>query len=125
MNTRLAVLVLFISSIGWGLTWLPIKYLNDMGLDSTYLILIAFSSGAIVLLPWLIKQSQHWKSSLGLMLGIALALSSKFGLLAVVVFFIPAVLYRVAAEEKLLIDKFGKEYLGYMEKTNKLIPFIY
>ena len=73
MNTKLAVIVLFVSSIGWGLTWLPIKYLNELGLDSTHLILIAFSSGAIVLLPWLIKQFNCWKASLGLMLAIGLA----------------------------------------------------
>lgn len=73
MNTKLAVIVLFISSIGWGLTWLPIKYLNDMGLDSTHLILLAFSSGAIVLSPWLYKQRGIWKSSIGFMLMIALA----------------------------------------------------
>ena len=73
MNTKLAVIVLFISSIGWGLTWLPIKYLNDMGLDSTHLILLAFLSGAIVLSPWLYKQRGIWKSSIGFMLMIALA----------------------------------------------------
>ena len=29
MNTRFAVIVLFLSSAGWGLTWMPIKALND------------------------------------------------------------------------------------------------
>ena len=45
MNVRLPVIVLFMSSIGWGLTWLPIKALNDLGLDSMHLIFIAFLSG--------------------------------------------------------------------------------
>lgn len=73
MNTRFAVIVLFISSAGWGLTWLPIKALNEMGLGSLQLIFIAFASGAVLLLPWLIKQFGIWKQSVLLMLLIALA----------------------------------------------------
>ena len=73
MNTRLAVLVLFISSTGWGLTWLPIKKLSEMGLDSMHLIFIAFVSGALLLSPWLYKQYPLWKKSIGFMLMIALA----------------------------------------------------
>ncbi len=73
MNTRLAVIVLFISSVGWGLTWLPIKALNEMGLESMHMIFIAFASGALLLSPWLIKQHGIWKQSVFLMLLIGLA----------------------------------------------------
>ena len=73
METRLAVIVLFVSSIGWGLTWLPIKVLNDMGLNSLYLIFIAFLSGALVLSPWLYHQYKHWKNEIKFMILIALA----------------------------------------------------
>lgn len=59
------------------------------------------------------------------MLGLSLALQTTFGIIAVIVFFIPAVIYRISAEEKLFYDEFGKEYLDYMEKTKKLFPFIY
>jgi drug/metabolite transporter (DMT)-like permease len=73
MNARLAVIVLFISSVGWGLTWLPIKALNDMGLDSTNLILIAFASGAVVLSPWLYTQRRQWQKNIGIMMLIGLS----------------------------------------------------
>ena len=73
MNTRIAVLVLFLSSAGWGLTWLPIKALSDMGLDGLHLVFIAFLSGALLLLPWLYKQRYHWKQKISFMLMIALA----------------------------------------------------
>lgn len=73
MNTRLAVVVLFVSSIGWGFTWLPIKALNEMGLDNLHLIFITFLSGFIVLLPWLIKEFSEWRNNIGFMLMIALA----------------------------------------------------
>lgn len=73
MMSRWAVLVLLMSSFGWGLTWLPIKALNDMGLDGMHLIFIAFASGAILLLPALIRHYSHWKQNLVLLLLIALA----------------------------------------------------
>lgn len=73
MNSRLAVIVLVFSSMGWGLTWLPLKYLTEAGLDSLHLILIAFATGALVFSPWLFKQYASWKNSMALMLMIALA----------------------------------------------------
>lgn len=72
MNTRFAVIILLMSAIGWGLTWLPLKGLNDMGLDGMQLILIAFASGSLLLSPWLIKQYSSWKNSIRLMLMITL-----------------------------------------------------
>jgi len=73
MNSKYAVIVLTISSIGWGITWLPIRLINEMGLDSMQLILIAFSSAAIVALPWLFKEYSLWKHSLRFMIMIAIA----------------------------------------------------
>lgn len=73
MKAKIAVIVLVISSMGWGLTWLPLKYLTENGMDSLHLILIAFASGAVVFSPWLFRQYAYWKTSIGLMLMIALA----------------------------------------------------
>ena len=38
---------------------------------------------------------------------------------------IPYVIYRIKIEEEMLIEKFGIDYLEYMKKTKKLIPYIY
>lgn len=73
MNTRFAVLVLFLSSAGWGLTWMPIKALSNMGLDGMHLVFTAFFSGALLSLPWLFKQRAHWQKKVSLMVMIALA----------------------------------------------------
>ena len=73
MNSHYAVVVLFISSIGWGLTWLPLKTLNDMGLDGLLLVFIAFSSGSLLLFPWLYRQRRAWASHIPIMLLVALA----------------------------------------------------
>jgi protein-S-isoprenylcysteine O-methyltransferase Ste14 len=38
---------------------------------------------------------------------------------------IPILLYRIRVEEKILVSRFGQEYLEYTHKTKKLIPYIY
>ncbi|MFT5421655.1 MAG: drug/metabolite transporter (DMT)-like permease [Candidatus Endobugula sp.] len=70
MNSRFAVLVLCLSSIGWGLAWLPIKGLNNMGLDTPHIIIIAFTSAALALLPWTMKQRRAWLPALPMMLAL-------------------------------------------------------
>ena len=72
MNNRLVVLVLFISSIGWGLTWLPLKAMNDIGLDAMLLVLIAFSSAGLMLMPALILQRKAWLPKFHFVLLVAL-----------------------------------------------------
>ena len=72
MRHGLAVSILFISSIGWGLTWLPIKGINQMGLDGVHLVFIAFASGGLLLSPLLVKQWSSWRGKLRFLLLIAL-----------------------------------------------------
>lgn len=72
MKHPLAVSVLFLSSVGWGLTWLPIKGLNQMGLDAMHLVLIAFASAGLLLSPFIFLQRQSWRGKLRLLLLIAL-----------------------------------------------------
>lgn len=73
MRTRLPVFVLLFSSVGWGLTWLPLKGLAAMGLISQQIILLGFGSGAALLLPVLWRQRRRWLPRPPLLAGIALA----------------------------------------------------
>lgn len=59
------------------------------------------------------------------LIGLGLAFSSKFGLGLIILLFIPALLYRIAKEEELMLAKFGKDYIYYMHSTKKLIPYLY
>jgi protein-S-isoprenylcysteine O-methyltransferase Ste14 len=38
---------------------------------------------------------------------------------------IPMLFYGIRFEEKILVSKFGQEYLEYARKTKKLIPYVY
>jgi drug/metabolite transporter (DMT)-like permease len=68
----LPVLVLFFSSIGWGLTWLPLKYLNQQGVQGPMLVFVAFTAGALVLLPAFARQQRYWQGQLHYLALIAL-----------------------------------------------------
>ncbi|MGS2717409.1 DMT family transporter [Eionea flava] len=72
MSSRLPVLILLCSSIGWGLTWIPIKTIQSMGLPAEQLIFIAFSSAALVLLPVLYRQRSQWLATIHLMVLLAI-----------------------------------------------------
>ncbi len=56
--------------------------------------------------------------------GFALALSNILALIITLIFFIPAINYRIKVEEEFLSKQF-KEYKNYKKQTRKLIPFIY
>jgi len=59
------------------------------------------------------------------LVGLSLALSNIYGVWAVCLVLIPALIYRIEIEEKVLEQAFGDEYLFYKEKTKRLIPFLY
>lgn len=56
--------------------------------------------------------------------GVPFIFSSVSGFLAMLLL-IPCFLYRIRIEEKMLIEKFGNEYVEYMKSSKKLIPYVY
>ncbi len=57
-------------------------------------------------------------------LGIAMLLSSIYGILFIAVAMV-LLLSRIENEEKMLIETFGEDYRKYQRKTKKIIPHIY
>lgn len=71
-HPMLPVGVLFCSSCLWGLSWLPLKYLAERGLSGAALILVAYGSVALVLLPILWRERVSWRPQMVFLLMIAL-----------------------------------------------------
>jgi protein-S-isoprenylcysteine O-methyltransferase len=59
------------------------------------------------------------------MVGAGLAMGDYIGILILVAPTIGVFNYRIAIEEKLLINKFGQAYLEYSHQTKKLLPWIF
>lgn len=58
-------------------------------------------------------------------LGLCIGYSSLLGLIAIPVLLLPGLAYRMGVEEKLLLAQFGSEYRAYIQKTRRLIPFVW
>lgn len=104
-----------------------LRILARQELDRFFTFKVVIQEGHLLIKRGPFKYIRHptYLANIFIMLGLAIALQTTFGIIAVVVFFIPAVIYRIGAEEKLMYDEFGKEYLDYMGKTKKLIPYFY
>ena len=58
------------------------------------------------------------------LIGVALSLANLISIIIVLIFFIPAILYRINIEEEFLSRNL-EGYIKYKEGTWKLIPFVY
>jgi protein-S-isoprenylcysteine O-methyltransferase Ste14 len=66
-----------------------------------------------------------YSGSLLSFVGFGISLNNWLSLIAILILILTAFLYRIKIEEKALIDHFGNDYLDYMKKTYRLIPWIY
>jgi protein-S-isoprenylcysteine O-methyltransferase Ste14 len=66
-----------------------------------------------------------YSGSLLSFVGFGISLNNWISLIIISVLVTIAMLSRIKIEEKLLKDQFGSEYLEYMKKTFRLIPFFY
>jgi protein-S-isoprenylcysteine O-methyltransferase Ste14 len=57
-------------------------------------------------------------------IGLAVALQSWGGILVMLIIFGLAIGYRIHVEEKVLVSELGDDYVQYMKKTKRLIPFV-
>jgi protein-S-isoprenylcysteine O-methyltransferase Ste14 len=58
-------------------------------------------------------------------IGFGISLNNWISLFIISLLVISAMLHRIKVEEKLLVDEFGNEYVDYMKKTYRLVPWIY
>lgn len=58
-------------------------------------------------------------------LGVGLGYSSLIGIFSVLILLLPAMIYRVRVEERLLAEQFGQCYRDYAARTARLIPGIW
>ena len=74
--------------------------------------------------PYRVVRHPAYTGTMLTIIGIGFALRSWAGVLVLAVLFTLAFTYRIKVEEKLLIGELGDDYLQYMNRTKRLIPFI-
>lgn len=60
-----------------------------------------------------------------LMAGYVTLFASVIGYALLLLFALPAMLYRIRVEEKVLMEKFGDEYRDYCRQAKRLVPFVF
>lgn len=75
--------------------------------------------------PYRMIRHPSYTGTLVTFIGIGLAFNTWVGSLIMFVFFIIVFGYRISIEEKALIEMSPDEYSSYIQKTSRLIPFVW
>jgi drug/metabolite transporter (DMT)-like permease len=60
-TASLPTAALLFAAVMWGFTWLPLKFINGLGVDGASLTLIAFGAASLLVLPSMLLQSRRWR----------------------------------------------------------------
>jgi protein-S-isoprenylcysteine O-methyltransferase Ste14 len=75
--------------------------------------------------PYAIVRHPGYLGSLLVAVGVAIASGSFAALVLIILSFVATHLYRISAEEKMMLSTFGEQYREYSQKTTRLLPWIY
>ena len=75
--------------------------------------------------PYRLVRHPAYAGYLLMALGIVIGYTSLMGLIAYIILLIPATIFRINLEEKLLSESFGEEYQSYKSKTSRILPHIW
>ncbi len=75
--------------------------------------------------PYRLIRHPGYLGSILLWVGSGLAFTNWISLIVVATLMLAVYIYRINAEEEMLIAAFGKRYLQYSKRTWKLFPFLY
>lgn len=119
--------------------WISIIGLIFLFLGVLFRILVVYNLGKYFTVDVTIRKDHQLKTngfyqyvrhpsyafSLLTFVGLAIVLNNFVSAMVLLVPVFLMFFYRINIEEKVLIEQLGKDYTDYMQKTKRLIPFIY
>lgn len=104
-----------------------VRVMGHINLGKQFTIAVKIVSGHKLMTSGIHKYMRHpMYTGLFLMLiGSCTALHSIWGVVAALVLFVPAGIYRVKVEEETLTKQFGKQYTEYMKRTKSFVPWVF
>src|ERR1700730_13735452 len=115
-----AGLVLFVCGIG--LRWYSIWYLGHY---FTVDVAIAHEHCVIDACPYRFIRHPSYSGALLAFLAFGFGLGNCMSILAVMLPITAALLLRIHVEEHVLLEALGENYRVYMQRTRRLVPFLY
>jgi protein-S-isoprenylcysteine O-methyltransferase Ste14 len=106
---------------------LAIRIWTRMTIDGMYSGYLRVKVGHMLVTdgPYRLVRHPGYTGFVIMTLGLCIGYSSLIGLIAILMLLLPGLAYRMVVEEKLLLAQFGGEYRAYIQKTRRLIPFIW
>ncbi len=120
-NLILAIGIFFI------ITGLFLRWIAILQLGKSFTVDVAITDAASLKTNGIYSRVRHpsYSGLLCVITGFALAMGSIFPFVIFVIPVFSAVIYRIAVEEKVLINEFGDSYMEYIKRTKRIIPGIY
>ena len=107
---------------GLALRWVAIY---TLGRSFTLHVAIRENQALIQSGPYGILRHPAYSGVLLTMVGMALVLANWASLVILVLGGLSGLLYRIRVEERALLEHFGQPYRDYMQRTDRLIPYIW
>lgn len=97
-----------------------------LALSGSYTVRLDVKSGQTLVTtgPYAIVRNPGYLGNILSLAGLGLALGSLVGI-ALAVATAVALQFRIRREERMLIAEFGDQYRAYMQRTRRLLPFVY
>jgi protein-S-isoprenylcysteine O-methyltransferase len=108
--------------LGLAVRWHAILYLGRL---FTVNVAIAADHHLIDSGPYRIIRHPCYAGSLLIILGLGLCMGNFASLLIILVCCFVGCLRRIRVEEEALLEAFGGQYRAYVQRTRRLIPFVY
>jgi protein-S-isoprenylcysteine O-methyltransferase Ste14 len=115
-----------VGTLGLGLgTALRVWAVRTLGRYFTALVTVQARQAVIEEGPYALVRHPAYSGSLLACIGGAVLFESLVTLVVILVVALPAYLFRIRVEEKVLCEHLGPAYLPYRARTWKLIPYVY
>lgn len=106
---------------------LAVRWIAILTLRRYFTVNVAIRKDHKIVNRGLYKTVRHpaYSGSLLSFFGLALYFTNWLSFLIIFVPITAAFLYRIKIEEEVLGEQFGRQYLNYMKKTKRLVPFVW
>lgn len=108
--------------IGAGWRWYAIR---TLGRFFTATIIIQDHHSVVQEGPYKLVRHPSYSGVIVLILGIGFMIGNALSLLLLTTSVLVGILYRIRVEEQELLRHFGEVYADYMQRTKRLIPFVF
>ena len=106
---------------------LVVRIKSIVTLKKSFTYSVAKVEGHKLIETGIYKKIRHpgYLGQLIIFIGVSISLSNWLSVLVMVIPIAIGYHYRVAVEERFMIEQFGQYYLDYKKRTKKIIPMIY